>query len=311
MTASGSGDRARFSRLHRSRPRRSISRCMSAAGAPTAITCLTRSWSSSRPATGSRFAQAATSRCRSPDRSRRPSAANPIIWFCAPRVCWPRKPASSPGADIALEKNLPVASGIGGGSSDAAAALIACARLWNADLGRLSRHAEIAAALGADVPVCLRRAPAVMRGIGEDISAVEPCRRPGWCSPIPARRWPPKRCSARCAAGSARRWTRCRALPMPATSLAYLAHTAQRPDDAGHRTACRPSARFSANWKASPAACSRACPAAAPRVLACLPMKPPLAAAEALAGRAPRLVGDRHPTADGAHGRELLNPRNM
>lgn len=73
-------------------------------------------------------------------------------------------------AKLTLEKNLPVASGIGGGSSDAAAALIACAKLWGLDPHTLPR-AETAA-LGADVPVCLARAPALMRGIGEDVTLV-------------------------------------------------------------------------------------------------------------------------------------------
>lgn len=72
------------------------------------------------------------------------------------------------GAAITLEKNLPVASGIGGGSADATATLIACGKLWNVDPLRLS-DSEIASALGADVPVCLRGVPAYMSGIGEII----------------------------------------------------------------------------------------------------------------------------------------------
>jgi len=73
----------------------------------------------------------------------------------------------SAGAHIVLEKNLPVASGIGGGSADAAAALKACARLWKVTPG--FSDSEIAAALGADVPVCLKGIPAFMSGIGEII----------------------------------------------------------------------------------------------------------------------------------------------
>lgn len=76
------------------------------------------------------------------------------------------------GAAITLEKNLPVASGIGGGSSDAAATLIACAALWGLNARALLR-ADLAAALGADIPVCLARAPALMRGIGEDVTALD------------------------------------------------------------------------------------------------------------------------------------------
>jgi len=79
----------------------------------------------------------------------------------------------SHGAHIALEKNLPVASGIGGGSADAAATLKACGRLWNVDPYALA-DADIAAALGADVPVCLRAMPAFMSGIGEIIAPSPP-----------------------------------------------------------------------------------------------------------------------------------------
>jgi 4-diphosphocytidyl-2-C-methyl-D-erythritol kinase len=58
------------------------------------------------------------------------------------------------GAAIRLNKRLPVASGIGGGSADAAAALRLLARLWGVDLPQSALH-DIAAALGADVPACL------------------------------------------------------------------------------------------------------------------------------------------------------------
>lgn len=70
---------------------------------------------------------------------------------------------------MTLEKNLPIASGIGGGSADAAATLNGLNRYF--DLA-LTPHAlsEIAAALGADVPVCLSSAPAWMTGIGHDVT---------------------------------------------------------------------------------------------------------------------------------------------
>lgn len=68
------------------------------------------------------------------------------------------------GAKLALEKNLPVASGIGGGSADAAACLRALCRLWGIQKADLP---GIALKLGADVPVCLRSSPARMQGIGE------------------------------------------------------------------------------------------------------------------------------------------------
>ena len=77
--------------------------------------------------------------------------------------------------DLRLEKILPVAAGIGGGSSDAAAALLAAARLWDLELGSDGMALrELAPLLGADVPVCLTRAPARMSGIGEIIAPIPP-----------------------------------------------------------------------------------------------------------------------------------------
>jgi 4-diphosphocytidyl-2-C-methyl-D-erythritol kinase len=72
----------------------------------------------------------------------------------------------SAGAALTLEKELPVASGIGGGSSDAAATLRALNRLWSVEWS-LERLASIARTLGADVPACLLGAPCVMSGTGE------------------------------------------------------------------------------------------------------------------------------------------------
>lgn len=67
---------------------------------------------------------------------------------------------------LTLEKNLPVASGIGGGSSDAAA----CLRLLGRLRGGSAPSPKAVLTLGADVPVCLRATPCRMRGIGEDIT---------------------------------------------------------------------------------------------------------------------------------------------
>ncbi|MEQ8355089.1 MAG: 4-(cytidine 5'-diphospho)-2-C-methyl-D-erythritol kinase [Kiloniellaceae bacterium] len=74
-------------------------------------------------------------------------------------------------AAITLTKDLPVAAGIGGGSADAAAALRGLLRLWRLSLPPEDLRA-LALALGADVPVCLRGAPAVMSGIGEVLTPV-------------------------------------------------------------------------------------------------------------------------------------------
>jgi 4-diphosphocytidyl-2-C-methyl-D-erythritol kinase len=82
-----------------------------------------------------------------------------------------------PMAALALEKNLPVASGIGGGSSDAAAALKALSELWRLDLGERPFQG-LAPSLGADVPVCLFGEPAWIGGVGEAVApapALPPC----------------------------------------------------------------------------------------------------------------------------------------
>ncbi|MBX3571535.1 MAG: 4-(cytidine 5'-diphospho)-2-C-methyl-D-erythritol kinase [Mesorhizobium sp.] len=73
---------------------------------------------------------------------------------------------------ISLEKNLPVASGVGGGSSDAAAVMRGLARLWRlpADPERLAR---LGIGLGADVPMCLAARPLLARGIGDEITPVD------------------------------------------------------------------------------------------------------------------------------------------
>ena len=73
-------------------------------------------------------------------------------------------------AALGLWKALPVASGIGGGSADAAATLRALSRLT----GQPLPSAEEVLALGADVPVCLHGRPARMRGIGEHLSPLPP-----------------------------------------------------------------------------------------------------------------------------------------
>jgi 4-diphosphocytidyl-2-C-methyl-D-erythritol kinase len=72
----------------------------------------------------------------------------------------------APQAKLTLTKNLPVASGIGGGSADAAAALRALAGLWRADLDQTTL-CDIAAGLGSDIPVCVASRPAFMEGRGE------------------------------------------------------------------------------------------------------------------------------------------------
>jgi len=75
------------------------------------------------------------------------------------------------GADIALEKLLPVGGGLGGGSSDAATVLLALNRLWSLELPR-SRLLALGGELGADVPLFIYGRNALGEGIGERLTAL-------------------------------------------------------------------------------------------------------------------------------------------
>ncbi len=77
-------------------------------------------------------------------------------------------PIATP-VSIHLEKNLPVASGIGGGSADAAATLRGLSRHWGLSLPTKELD-SLALKLGADVPMCLASTPLIARGIGEKIT---------------------------------------------------------------------------------------------------------------------------------------------
>ncbi len=80
---------------------------------------------------------------------------------------------TSLGADIRLEKRLPMGGGLGGGSSDAATVLVGLNRLWG--LGwPLARLAEMGLALGADVPVFVHGRAAFAEGVGERLTPVAP-----------------------------------------------------------------------------------------------------------------------------------------
>lgn len=76
------------------------------------------------------------------------------------------------GAEIRLDKRIPVGGGLGGGSSDAATTLIALNRLWGLGLGR-SELMELGLRLGADVPVFVFGKNAFGEGVGERLTALE------------------------------------------------------------------------------------------------------------------------------------------
>ena len=83
------------------------------------------------------------------------------------------------GADIRLDKRLPVASGIGGGSADAAAALTGLSELWGIDGAGGPDLEKLGLGLGTDVPACLFGSAAFIGGIGEEITR-SPALPPAW-----------------------------------------------------------------------------------------------------------------------------------
>lgn len=76
------------------------------------------------------------------------------------------------GADIKLEKRIPIGAGLGGGSADAAAVLTGLNRLWGLNYP-LHHLQQIGLQIGADVPYCLESGPAIVRGIGEQVHKVD------------------------------------------------------------------------------------------------------------------------------------------
>ncbi|MEO4047677.1 4-(cytidine 5'-diphospho)-2-C-methyl-D-erythritol kinase [Pseudomonas sp. CAU 1711] len=76
------------------------------------------------------------------------------------------------GADIWLDKRLPMGGGIGGGSSDAATTMVGLDHLWRTALGE-ERLAQLGLELGADVPVFVRGRAAFAEGVGEQLQPVE------------------------------------------------------------------------------------------------------------------------------------------
>ena len=83
-----------------------------------------------------------------------------------------------PATELVLTKRVPAAAGLGGGSSDAAAALRALVRLWGVGLAQAELHA-LAASLGADVPFFLRGGVQLACGVGEELTPL-PSRLDAW-----------------------------------------------------------------------------------------------------------------------------------
>ncbi len=93
-----------------------------------------------------------------------------LVWHAARAL--QRHTGCTAGARIHLDKRLPAGGGLGGGSSDAASALLALNRLWGLGLG-IDTLAAIGLTLGADVPVFVHGHSAFASGIGEQLTPVD------------------------------------------------------------------------------------------------------------------------------------------
>jgi 4-diphosphocytidyl-2-C-methyl-D-erythritol kinase len=91
---------------------------------------------------------------------------------------WPGAPAAPPALAARLEKRIPVAAGLGGGSSDAAAAIDAALEAWGAELAPEER-VRLAATIGSDVPLFMVAGPALVEGRGERVTPLHGVRRRG------------------------------------------------------------------------------------------------------------------------------------
>jgi len=108
-----------------------------------------------------------------------PLDSSNLIWKAAAAL-WRalRRPGEPAGVLVRLEKRIPIEAGLGGGSADAAAALIALARLWRVD-ARPEQLADVGAAVGADVPFFLWGGTALGLGRGDEIYPLAD-RPPRW-----------------------------------------------------------------------------------------------------------------------------------
>lgn len=105
------------------------------------------------------------------------SGEDNIVWRAA--VALANHAGVAPNAHVAIEKRIPVAAGLGGGSADAAAALRGLNRLWGLDLPA-AELASVAAGLGSDVPFLLNGGLALGTGRGDELKTL-----PAWLSGAP------------------------------------------------------------------------------------------------------------------------------
>jgi 4-diphosphocytidyl-2-C-methyl-D-erythritol kinase len=112
-----------------------------------------------------------TLHCRHPQV---PTDETNLAYRAAKLMCdtFPNVYANYGGVDIFIEKNLPVAAGLAGGSTDAAAVLVGVNLIWGLGLTRLELE-ELAGLLGSDIPFCIGGGTAIATGRGEKLDFME------------------------------------------------------------------------------------------------------------------------------------------
>ncbi len=101
---------------------------------------------------------------------------NNLVWKAAHLLAGAT--GTSAGAHIELQKRIPISAGLGGGSSDAAAALMGLSKLWGVNISQ-EEMSRLAGKLGSDVPFFLSAPTALVQGRGERVMPL-PLLRPCW-----------------------------------------------------------------------------------------------------------------------------------
>jgi len=109
--------------------------------------------------------------CEHPDV---PLGSDNIAYKAARLMCqeYPQAYSQYGGVDISIEKNIPVAAGLAGGSTDAAAVLVGMNLLWKLGLTQPELQ-TLASRLGSDIPFCIEGGTALALGRGEELSALD------------------------------------------------------------------------------------------------------------------------------------------
>jgi len=100
-----------------------------------------------------------------------PTSQDNLVWKAAQLLREECGGTRGLGATITISKNIPVAAGLAGGSSNAATVMKGLNQLWGLNLPE-SELARIGLRLGADIPFCLRGGTALARGIGEELTTI-------------------------------------------------------------------------------------------------------------------------------------------